>query len=133
MPVYNHSGQQVTVMGSNGQRYAVYVMGPSGLITIDPGIAFTPSPGSYQVNDGYSASFQIRCTQAAVWTWSRSGSTAYNSTTPASGGSSTTFTTTQNPTNLSKPTSATVTVYATVGGVQYGPWTISLRANGDLA
>lgn len=91
-------------------------------------LAFSPGPGSYSAQDAGGAFFTVTCTKTAVWTYTRTGSSVYNSTSPASGGSSTSLQTSQSMSSNNKPTNCTVTAYATVDGVQYGPWTIALSA-----
>lgn len=90
MPIYDHTGAAIQMMGPGGERYAVYVMGPSGLITIDPGVTFTPPSGSYSSAGGNSAGYILQCSQSATWTWSVDNP-ANTSVTIPSGGSGTTI------------------------------------------
>jgi hypothetical protein len=51
------------------KRCKVYVMGPSGLLTIDPVAAFSPAPGSYAEEGWYQITYTLTCTVAAIWTY----------------------------------------------------------------
>lgn len=133
MPVKNHLGQQLALKGSAGQRFKVYVMGPSGLVTIDPVAVFSPGSGTYADDAVDLCEMTLTCTTAAVWTWSKSGP-GYG--TVASGGSATsiTFGVASSPrggleggTNTE---SATFTVSATSHGVT-ATYTIHLTALGS--
>lgn len=103
----NHLGQQTEWRGPNGERYAVYVMTPSGLVTIDPGVVFS---GGGTAEGAYRVTIWVYCTVAAVWTFGLpSGVTA----TIASGGSATGVEFTLTSGTINKPIARTVTFTAT--------------------
>lgn len=59
------------------------------------GVTFSPVPGSYSADDGGMSevvSYTITASQAVVWTWSRTGSTASANVESGSSAASITFT-----------------------------------------
>lgn len=90
---------------------------------------FSPPPGNYQ-EDGYrTATFVLSCSRSATWTYTRSGQTAGNGTSPASGTAATSLQSTQTLSGQQTASSCGLAIYATVDGVQYGPWSVNVTAS----
>lgn len=101
------------------------------------GPTFNPTPQSINHADDLAATVAVTASQSVTWTYTRTGQTQYNSNSPASGGTGTTFETTQSARSGLEvdqfyTTSCQVTLYATHNSVQYGPWTITVTANGNM-
>ena len=95
-----------------------------------PSVTFTPDGGTYDVNQLGPAEFTLTCSQAAVWTYSGTGSATGNSVTLPSGGSGTSITFTLQPPGISGVRSRTWTVTGTAAGVTRN-FTIFLTAEAD--
>lgn len=131
MPIFDHTGAARQIVGADGRRYAVYVMGPAGLLTIDPGVVFSPQPGSVSGRGRYAASASITCNVAAVWTYGTLGPYTRSSIRSGTSASAITFSITSPGTVGNRQTvDEQVSVTATVGGTSYS-WTVFLTAQGD--
>lgn len=131
MPIFDHTGAARQIVGADGRRYAVYVMGPSGLLTIDPGVTFKPAPGSADGSGRYTASVSITCNVPATWTYSALGPNSRASVRSGTSATTITFSITSPGTLGNRQTvDDLITVTATVGGTSYS-WTVTLTAIGD--
>lgn len=89
---------------------------------------FSPPPGNYNQEGYRTATFGVGCSRSATWTYTRSGTTANNGTSPASGAAATSLQSTQTLSGQQVTTSCNLSIYATVDGVQYGPWSVTVTA-----
>lgn len=133
MPVRNHTGTTLAVKDHLGRRCRVYVMGPSGLITIDPGVTFGPVSGNYSATNSGSVTYTINASADVVWTWTVNSS-SYASSVPPSGSTASSLRLTVQAAPGARG-STTVTRVFTVtasgaGGTVLATYTISLTALG---
>jgi hypothetical protein len=92
-----------------------------------PSVTFSLAAGTYFVGQYVD----ITASQAVVWTYTRTGTTGRNFSSPASGGSSTIFVSEQYNTNTGLSTSCTVDLTASLDGTTLRTWSITLTSPGS--